>query len=153
MIAPARSFATEAVDRAEDSYLSLLRRFRLRPLRDRADCEVAEKIIGELFGRDDLDAGESDYFETLLVLHRKYEDEFCPIVTELVSPLDRLRQHMDQRNLTRHDLGRILGDDRAAADIMAGAYEITAEQERKVADHFGMPAGFLKRDADENAED
>ena len=153
MIAPARSFAADAIDPAEDSYQSLLRRLRLRPLRDRADCEKADEIIDELFGRDDLDPGESDYLETLLVLYQKYEEEFCPIVIELVSPLDRLKHLLDRRHKTRADLGRILGDDGTAAEIMAGVYQITAEQEQKIADHFGLPAGFLKRDADEDAED
>ena len=143
---------TPRVEQVADSYLALLRRFRLRPFRDQTDVDCADLILNELFGRDDLDEGESDYLDALLVFYQKYEDEYCPIISDLITPLDRLKQLMDLHNTTRVDLGRILGDDRAANFLMSGTYEITAEQEKKVADHFGLEPGFLRREENANAE-
>lgn len=57
-----------------DSYMELIRRFSLKPIKDDNEHQRAVEMIGELMGRE-LDSGASDYLDTLILLVNKYEDE------------------------------------------------------------------------------
>jgi HTH-type transcriptional regulator / antitoxin HigA len=55
-----------------DSYLSMIRRFPLRPIRNDAECEEATKILDKYFLRDDLDGDTEDYIVVLAGLVADY---------------------------------------------------------------------------------
>ena len=57
------------------SYLALVRRFPLRPIRNEKDYEAASEVLDRLAVRDEqtLDAGERDYLETLEMLVEAYD--------------------------------------------------------------------------------
>ena len=61
--------APGGVDRA---YLTLIRRFPLRPIRTDTELAAASEMIDELTVRDDLGSTEADYLDVLGDLVEKY---------------------------------------------------------------------------------
>lgn len=56
------------------TYMGLIHRFPLKPLKDDAAHSRAVEMIRELIGRE-LDVGAGDYLDALVLLVNKYEDE------------------------------------------------------------------------------
>src|SRR2546423_1608327 len=104
----------------KDSYLELIHRFPLRPLRSEKDYDRAGEILQNLFGRHDLDSGERDYSEAMTVLVEAYDRQHYDLGKDTRSPLQRLKYLMDQSGTTPAELGRILGSRSAASMILHG---------------------------------
>src|SRR2546426_6580999 len=97
-------------------YQRLLKRYPLLPIKTRDDYARASTVLQELFGRDDLDADESGYVETLSLLVEAYEDahENLDTLAENISPLDALKSILDSHGMKSKDLGEIIGSESAA---------------------------------------
>lgn len=137
-----------AARRREDltRYMELVARFPLRPLRGEADYDAAVRVLDELAGRDDLDAGEADYLAALTRFVEDYDDGHYTIGLPEMSPLDALNYLMQQRGLSRSDLGRILGSASAASMVLNGQRELSKAQIAKLAAEFKVDAGlFIER--------
>ena len=67
--------------RSRDSYLLLINRFPLRPIRNDAELDRATAVINSLLDRAPLDAGQRDYLDVLSDLVENYEDEHHPIAS------------------------------------------------------------------------
>lgn len=72
----ARSRRTATV---RDSYLELIERFPLRPIRSEKQLDDAIRTIDALLDRESLDAAEQDYLDVLSDLVEQYEEEQHPI--------------------------------------------------------------------------
>ena len=59
----------------DPTYLTLIRRLPLRPIRNDAALHAAAEVVDELTDRDDLSPAEFDYLDVLGDLIEKYEDE------------------------------------------------------------------------------
>ena len=61
---------------ADRSYMALIRRFPLRPIRTRRQYQAASKVMDQLAlrGETELDAGEADYLDVLSDLIEAYEN-------------------------------------------------------------------------------
>jgi HTH-type transcriptional regulator / antitoxin HigA len=121
-----------------DSYMKLVRRFPLKPLKDDHEHARATEMASELIGRD-LDTGSSDYLDTLLVLINKYEDEHHAI-DESLTPRDALRALMEFNQLNQSDIGRIIGSESAVSMFLKGNRELSKTQIKKLADRFKVDA-------------
>ena len=62
-----------------DSYLELVLKFPLRPLRKDKDLDRALKMIDSLIIRGDLDSGAQDYLDVLTDIVEKYETDEHPM--------------------------------------------------------------------------
>lgn len=62
-----------------DTYLALIHRFSLRPLRTDAELDAAIALVNELLDRPALDASEADYLDVLGDLIEAYEEAVHPI--------------------------------------------------------------------------
>lgn len=128
------------------SYARLIRQFVLRPIRSKADYERASAVLDKLAVRNEstLDAGESDYFETLTLLIEAYDREHYPMPVKGASPLDTLRFLMAQNGMKQIDLAKLLGIGRSAVSmLLAGDRPITADHARRLADRFSVDAGLF----------
>ena len=128
------------------SYVRLIRRFVLRPIRSKADYERASAILDKLAVRDEstLDAGEADYFETLTLLIESYDREHYPMPIKGASPLDTLRFLLTQNGMKQIDLSKLLGIGPSAVSmLLAGDRPITADHARRLADRFNVDAGLF----------
>lgn len=131
---------------ASDSYMALIRRFPLRPIRNDRDYTAAVGVLNTLAVRDEgtLDPGEQDYLETLTLLVESYDDRHFRIDTTDVTPLELLKHLMANSQMSVSDLGRVIGSQPLASMILAGTREISREKARLLAAHFGLePRAFL----------
>jgi HTH-type transcriptional regulator / antitoxin HigA len=125
-----------------DTYMELIRRFPLKPIKgDEAHARAVE-VIGELLGRD-LDEGASDYLDTLLMLVNSYEDRHhTPTGTEL-TPRQALRAIMEFNNLTQADVGRIIGSESAVSMFLKGERDLSKAQIKALVERFRVDASLF----------
>jgi HTH-type transcriptional regulator / antitoxin HigA len=116
------------------SYLSLVRRFPLRPLKNDRDHERATGIVGELLGYE-LDAGAGDYLDTLIILVNKYEDERHTVSKEL-TPRQAVRAIMEANGMNQKDLGKLLGSESAVSMFLKGDRQLSKSQVKTLAERF-----------------
>jgi HTH-type transcriptional regulator / antitoxin HigA len=128
-----------------DSYLRLIREFPLRPIRNDADYDAAEKMLHRLVLRDEksLDAGEEDYLETLEMLFDAYDNEHGVIEKLETTPLQRLKFLIEQNKLAGVDLGRIIGSQPLASMVLSGKRELSKAAIYKLAKHFKLEPGYF----------
>ena len=128
--------------RNRDSYMELIRRFPLKTMKNDDEHEQAAAIISELIGRN-LDAGSSDYLDTLIVLVNKYEDEQHAI-DERMTPREALRALMEANGLNQAAVGRIIGSESAVSMFLKGDRGLSKVQIRKLAERFKIdPMVFI----------
>jgi HTH-type transcriptional regulator / antitoxin HigA len=134
---------TTAWGEADRAYLTLIRRFPLRPIRTEAELDVAAAIIDELTGLDDLSSTESDYLEVLGDLVEKYEDEHVEMPH--VSDAEMLRSLMDEKGVRPTDVVRGTGISKTVLSlVLNGKRDLTREHIEVLATYFGVnPAAFL----------
>src|SRR6266849_1941389 len=92
-----------------DTYLALVRRFPLRPIRSEAELDAAIAMIDELTYRDDLDPGEADYLDVLGDLVQRYEDRAHPITTDDLSGAEMLAHLIEAKGVEEVDVARCNG--------------------------------------------
>ncbi|MGA2230055.1 MAG: helix-turn-helix domain-containing protein [Tepidisphaeraceae bacterium] len=128
--------ATRRISRdAPDSYMKLVRRFPLRPLKNDDEHERAVNVIGELMGRD-LDAGAGDYLDTLILLVNKYEDERHTPDGVHLTPRQAVRAIMNANGMTQADMGKIIGSESAVSMFLKGERELSKAHIRALAERF-----------------
>src|SRR5438876_10825622 len=133
--------------RPEPSYLSMVKRFALRPLRSECEYDAAAAVLDTLAVRPEgsLDPGEQDYLDTLTMLVEAYDREHYGINTEQRDPLTMLKYLMQESEMTQAELGRLLGNRALASLILNGHRQLSKSHIRKLADHFKVsPALFLQ---------
>src|SRR5438309_11620 len=89
------------------SYMALIRRFPLRPIRSEAELDRATALMNLLLDRDDLDTAEADYLDVLSDLMERYEDQHHPI--EDVAEPEMVRFLIDQRGVKQAEVARATG--------------------------------------------
>lgn len=136
--------------RLDPSYLALIRRFPLRPLRSDRAYDAALVVLDALAVRPEgsLGKGEQDYFETLTLLvdsfDSKCDHEQHRAPAGHSAPLANLKYVMEQSGTTQADLGRLLGSRTLASLILNGRRQLSKAHVRKLATHFQVcPALFL----------
>ena len=131
------------VRRAEDSYLALVRRFPLRPIRNESELDAAIAVIDSLAVRDNLNAGELDYLEVLGDLVERYEDKHHPI--EDASEAEMLAYLIEQRGVKQVEVARATGvTESTLSEVLRGKRQLTRGQITKLAAYFHVrPSVFL----------
>jgi HTH-type transcriptional regulator / antitoxin HigA len=145
--AGARTNVRNAVHGGSDrAYLTLVRRFPLRPLRTDAELDAAAGIIDELTDRDDLSAAESDYLDVLGDLVEKYEDEHVEMPH--VSDAAMLGLLMDEKGARQADVVRGTGISKTVLSlVLNGKRDLTREHIVSLSKFFGVaPTAFLGPD-------
>jgi HTH-type transcriptional regulator/antitoxin HigA len=122
-----------------DDYLSLVKRFPLRPLRGEKEYDAAAAMLDSLVLRD-LSEGERDYLEALTRFVEDYDQNNRQMPGSALSALARLRHLMMENQMTSADLGRVLGSASAASMILRGRRGISKAQLKKLADRFRVDA-------------
>jgi len=125
-----------------DTYMDLIHRFPLKPIKNDAAHEQAVEIIGELMGRN-LDAGSSDYLDTLILLVNKYEDENHTPKGTYLSPQDALRAIMNANTLSQAQVGKIIGSESAVSMFLAGERELSKAHIKALVARFKVDANLF----------
>ena len=126
-----------------DTYMDLIRRFPLKPIRNDDEHEKAVEVVAELMGRD-LSSGAGDYLDTLILLINKYEDEHhSPAGIDLTSPQKALRAIMDASALSQADIGKIIGSESAVSMFLRGERELSKSHIKALVKRFRLDAGLF----------
>lgn len=127
---------------AADSYLSLVQRFPLKPIKNDSAHEQAVEVITDLMGRK-LDPGAGDYLDTLILLVNTYEDQHhTPMGTHL-TPQEALRAVMSANQLSQADIGRLIGSESAVSMFLNGDRGLSKLQIKTLAERFHLDAGLF----------
>ena len=119
----------------QDTYLTLIRTFPLRPLRSEVDLDEAMAILDVLVVKDALSAAEADYLAVLSDLVEQYEAEAHPIPP--ASDAELLQHLLEAQAVTPVDVARATGIGAATlAAVLAGTQPLTREQIGTLARYF-----------------
>lgn len=126
-----------------DTYMDLIRRFALKPIRNDHEHATAVGLAADLMGRD-LDTGAGDYLDTLVLLVNKYEDEHhSPAGTEFGSPQEALRAIMDANGLSQADIGKVIGSESAVSMFLQGKRDLSKSHVKALMKRFRVDAGIF----------
>lgn len=126
-----------------DDYLSLVKRFPLRPIRDSDEYDLAAEMLDALITRSDLTTGETEYMEALTRFVEDFDYRHYDLTRDGRSPFQRLRSLMRTAGLSASELGDLIGSRPAASMILNGRRELSKSQIRVLAEHFKTRA-FLR---------
>jgi HTH-type transcriptional regulator/antitoxin HigA len=125
-----------------DTYLDLIHRFPLKPIKDDDEHEQAVEIIQELIGRK-LDAGAGNYLDTLILLVNKYEDEnHTPLGTNL-SPQEALHAIMRANGMSQAEMGKVIGSESAVSMFLKGERGLSKSHIKALVKRFRVDASLF----------
>lgn len=129
----------------QGDYLTLVRRFPLRPIRSKKELAEAHKIIDALSirGEDDLSRDELDYLLVLGDQVSRYEDDVA--IDEPQSGLVLLKHLVEANDLNASDIGRIVGQRELGSKILRGERQISRNHAVALGQHFGLPGEVFLR--------
>jgi HTH-type transcriptional regulator / antitoxin HigA len=143
-MATKRAITIRAVyGKREDQYLTLVRRFPLRPLRSDADLDAAVAVIDVLLDRPTLTTPEQDYLDVLSDLIEAYEAATVPI--RPVGDAELLRFLIEQKRVTQAEAASDAGiAESTISEVLAGKRKLNRTQIGKLARYFHVePGAFL----------
>jgi hypothetical protein len=90
---------------SRDVCLDLIREFPMWPTRSDAKADGASRILEQVFVRENLDDGTSDYIHALAKLLADYQDRRHPVDTSDIQPVEVLRHLMSKMTCRLLTLG------------------------------------------------
>lgn len=121
-------------------YAALVDLLPPRPLHTRQEYEEVVEMIDALAGFD-LNKDQEDYLEALSRFVLDYEEKRHPIRKS--TPIEVVRDLMDQHGLSISDVGRLLGCPSLGSRILSGERKLNARHISILRDHFGVSADLL----------
>ncbi len=128
------------------SYMKLIRRFPLAPIRDDDHLDAASKMLDYVLTRGEDDQGVVDYLDVLSDLVEAFEKEHVHIPD--ASAAEMLGFLMGERRLTQTQLAKEVGIAQATlSNVLRGVRDLTTDQIVRLAGYFHVgPAAFLPAD-------
>ena len=132
-----------SADPDRDSYVELVLKFPLRPLRTDTDLDRAVEMIDSLINRGDLGQGERDYLDILAAIVEKYERAEHPIPA--VSDAAMLRHLIDARGVKQSKLAAAVGIPMSTiSEVLNGKRRLNRNHIAALSKYFAVsPAVFL----------
>ena len=117
------------------SYMKLVRRFPLRPVRSEEQRDRAASVLNALLDRHDLDEAEQDYLDVLGGLVERFESETYPV--ETVSDAEMLAHLIEARGVTQAEVARATGIAvSTVSEVLSGKRELNRSHIGKFAAYF-----------------
>lgn len=128
------------------SYMDLVCRFPLRPIRSRRQYDEAGKILDELAtrGETELDRGEADYLSVLSDLVEAYDQKHCQSTSDDRPVHENIADLVREQGMTQSEFGRLLGVSRPLANLLLnGRRELQKRHILKLAEQFRLDPGYF----------
>ncbi len=121
------------------SYIHLLSRYPLKPIKNERELEAASEVVDSLAEHlHELTPEESDYLDVLTDLIETFESKEYP-VGPAVTPVEALKYLMGVNNLNNAEIARILGIQRSRiTEFLQGMRNLTVEQIARLSTHFAV---------------
>lgn len=115
----------------------------LKPIHTKGDYDKVIRILDMLVGRTDLTKDQKDFVESLSILVEAYENEHEPI-KENNDPIETLKFLLEANNMSRSDLGNLLGSRSLGSVIMNHKRGLSKNHIRILSERFSVsPNLFL----------
>ena len=115
----------------------------LKPIHSKGDYNQAIYVLDKLAGRTDLTRDQEDFVESLSILVEAYENEHEPI-KENSDPVETLSFLLEANNMSRSDLGRLLGSRSLGSLIMNHKRGLSKKHIKILSERFSVsPNLFL----------
>ena len=125
-----------------DTYMELILRLPLKPIKNDFQHQQAVEIIGQLLGRK-LDAGASDYLDTLILLANQYEDQNHTPHGLHLTPQQALKAIMNANGLSQAQIGTIIGSESAVSMFLKGQRELSKSHIKALVARFRIDASLF----------
>ena len=123
-----------------------LHRIEIRPLTDEASYQNACDIIERLMDMGDLPSEEEEkrlaYMDTLATLVEAYEAKHFAFHQTELTLTQIIEQALEQLNLTRKDLAKMLGSNRVS-ELFNGKRDLSMAQVRILHQQLHIPTNLL----------
>jgi len=87
------------------------------------------------------DSDEYNELEVLSILIEKYESEHYPIAP--TDPIEAIKFRMEQTNMSKKDLAKILKYESRVSEIFSGKRKLTLDMVKRLYNDLGIPAQSL----------
>ncbi len=115
----------------------------LKPIHTKGDYDKVIHVLDELVGRTDLTKDQKDFVESLSILVEAYENELEPI-KENNDPIETLNFLLEANNMSRSDLGHLLGSRSLGSVIMNRKRGLSKNHIKILSERFSVsPSLFL----------
>jgi len=108
----------------------------IKVIKTEEDYQKALKRLEILFDMPP-DTPEGDEAELLTILIEKYEDEHFPI--EAPDPIEAIKFRMEQLNMKKSDLARVIGYKSRVSEIFSGKRKLTLQMIRSLHKQLRIP--------------
>ena len=115
----------------------------IKAIKNEEDYNQALKRLEEIFHAS-VDSPEGDEAEVLSILIEKYEDEHFPI--EAPDPIEAIKFRMEQMEMNKKDLAKILGYKSRVSEIFSRKRKLTLSMIRNLHDKMKIPYESLLTD-------
>lgn len=112
-------------------------------LKSEPDYQNALKRLEIIFDADE-DTQEGDEAELLTILIEKYENKHYPI--QAPDPLEAIKFWMEQNDMIKSDLARIIGYKSRVSEIFNGKRKLNLSMIRKLHEQLNIPYESLMTD-------
>ena len=117
----------------------------IRPIKNSKQYEEYLERAYTLMQKDiKPNSSESDELEVLSILIQQYEKENYPI--EPPHPIEAILFRMEQMNLKRSDLNKLLGSRSRTSEILSGKRKLSLSMIRRLNKDLNIPADVLIRE-------
>src|SRR5205823_4987846 len=118
--------------------------FPLKAIKSDREHDLSMAQVARLSVRDDLDAGELQYLEALGKLVGEYEDRAGYRLKRRESdPIGILKFLMAENKMSVSGLGKIIGSQGVASEILSGRRQLSKSHIRKLAQRFRVNPGLF----------
>jgi len=127
---------------ARQTYLALIRRFPLKPIRSARQLAEAHGIVNVLMDRNGLTVEERDYLQVLSQLVEEYEEGRFPM--DAVSGSEMLAHLIETKGMTQVRLAKETGiAESTISEIIAGKRDLGLSHIRKLSEYFKVDPGLF----------
>lgn len=108
----------------------------IKAIKTEQDYNLALRRLENIFHAP-ADSVEGDEAEIISILIEKYEDEHYPI--EAPDPVEAIKFRMEQMNMTKKDLAKIIGYKSRVSEIFSRKRKLTLKMIRNLHDKLKIP--------------
>ena len=116
----------------------------IKPIRNEADYRETLNRIETLMDAR-ADTPEGDLLDVLVTLVEAYERKAYPM--DLPDPVEAIKFHMEQNNMTPKDLEPVIGRMNRVYEVLNHTRPLTLKMIRNLHGRFGIPAESLIRES------
>jgi len=131
--------------KVKDSYLELVKRFPLVPIKTESQYDAAIAFLKKLAIRDEssLDVGEAAYLDALTLFVEDFQNTHHLAGMGGMSAVEAVKYLMNEHAMTPADLGRVLGNRSLATQVLHGGRQLSKSNIIALARHFGVSTALF----------